>query len=98
MILLTVQEMERTGEWSLPLSYFAFWTVRLGGWLPRFDRCANCGKPFGAHPAYFGELGAGIALRRVPALRDVRDASSRRETLPNDSPASGWIALSSPRS
>ena len=35
LLLLTVREMERTGERQLPLSYFAFWTVRLAGWLPR---------------------------------------------------------------
>src|SRR5579885_2574111 len=38
LILLAAREIERTAEWTLPLSYFAFWTVRLGGWLPRFDR------------------------------------------------------------
>jgi len=37
---------------ALPLSYFAFWTVRLAGWLPRFDACSTCGKPFGKRPAY----------------------------------------------
>ena len=37
---------------ALPLSYFAFWTVRLAGWLPRFDLCALCGKPFGKGIAY----------------------------------------------
>src|SRR6202048_2391831 len=43
LLLLTVREIERTRVWQLPVSYFAFWTVRLGGWLPRFDRCAVCG-------------------------------------------------------
>jgi DNA repair protein RecO (recombination protein O) len=52
LILLTVREVERRGNGILPLSYFAFWTVRLAGWLPRFDACADCGKPFGAKPAY----------------------------------------------
>jgi DNA repair protein RecO (recombination protein O) len=60
LMLLTVQEIERTGEWFLPLGYFAFWTVRLGGWLPRFDRCANCGNAFGEHPAYFGSWEPGL--------------------------------------
>ena len=32
LILLTVREVERIGDWALPLSYFAFWTVRLAGW------------------------------------------------------------------
>jgi len=52
LILLTVREVERRGNGILPLSYFAFWTVRLAGWLPRFDVCADCGKPFGDRPAY----------------------------------------------
>ncbi len=60
LILLTAQEIERTGEWTLPLSYFAFWTVRLGGWLPRFDRCANCSTPFGALAAYFASWEPGL--------------------------------------
>src|SRR6202171_1724252 len=53
LILLAAREVERTGDWNLPLSYFAFWTVRLGGWLPRFDRCVACGTPFGAKPAFY---------------------------------------------
>src|SRR5690242_12233149 len=47
LILLAVREIERRGDWELPLSYFAFWAVRLGGWLPRFDHCSNCGAEFG---------------------------------------------------
>jgi DNA repair protein RecO (recombination protein O) len=47
LLLLTAREVERRGSWPLPLAYFAFWTVRLGGWLPHLDRCAVCGKSFG---------------------------------------------------
>lgn len=60
LILLAAQEIERTGDWILPLSYFAFWTVRLGGWLPRFDRCAVCSTPFGTRPAYFAPWEPGL--------------------------------------
>jgi len=52
LILLAVREIERRNSGALPLSYFAFWTVRLAGWLPRFNACATCGKPFGKQPAY----------------------------------------------
>ena len=52
LIRLTAREIERLGHSALPLSYFAFWTVRLAGWLPRFDVCAVCGKPFGKGNAY----------------------------------------------
>jgi DNA repair protein RecO (recombination protein O) len=52
LILLTVREVDRLGVSALPVSYFAFWTVRLAGWLPRFDVCAQCGRPFGKGDAY----------------------------------------------
>jgi len=60
LILLAVREVERTGDWNLPLSYFAFWTVRLGGWLPRFDRCVACDTPFGAKPAFYDAHRSGL--------------------------------------
>lgn len=60
LMLLTTREIERTAEWELPLSYFAFWTVRLGGWLPRFDLCANCAKPFGTRAAHFASWEPGL--------------------------------------
>src|SRR5207248_10984006 len=53
LILLAAREVARTGDWHLPLSYFAFWTVRLGGWLPRFDRCASCRAAFEASADFF---------------------------------------------
>src|SRR5260370_27709074 len=34
LILLSTREVERTGDWALPLSYFLFWTVRLGARAP----------------------------------------------------------------
>jgi DNA repair protein RecO (recombination protein O) len=60
LILLATREVERTGDWALPLSYFAFWTVRLGGWLPRFDRCVTSDTPFGAKPAFYDAHQAGL--------------------------------------
>jgi DNA repair protein RecO (recombination protein O) len=60
LILLTVREVEKSGRWELPLSYFAFWTVRLGGWLPQFDRCVSCGAAFGALAAYHASWSTGL--------------------------------------
>jgi DNA repair protein RecO (recombination protein O) len=60
LILLTVREIDRRGDWALPLSYFAFWTVRLGGWLPRFDRCGQCEALFGTRAAYHAAWEEGI--------------------------------------
>jgi DNA repair protein RecO (recombination protein O) len=60
LVLLIAREIERRASWALPLAYFAFWTVRLAGWLPRFDVCASCGKPFGQQPAYQSSMSAGL--------------------------------------
>jgi DNA repair protein RecO (recombination protein O) len=60
LILLAAREVERTGDWALPLSYFAFWTVRLGGWLPRFERCAQCADAFGDAEAFYAPWEPGL--------------------------------------
>src|SRR5882762_8274525 len=60
LLLLTAREIERRGEWKLPLAHFAFWTVKLGGWMPPLDRCASCGKKFLNAPAYQSALFEGL--------------------------------------
>src|SRR2546427_1001207 len=83
LILLAAREIERTGDWPLPLSYFSFWTVRLGGWLPRFDRCALCSSPFGTQPAFYGALHSGLFCEKCrrsgmkPLHREARDLAER---------------------
>jgi DNA repair protein RecO (recombination protein O) len=76
LILLTVREIERTGDYALPLSYFAFWTVRLGGWLPRFDRCSECGAAFGERAAYRARYEPGLLCEkcRRPGMRPLHAA------------------------
>jgi DNA repair protein RecO (recombination protein O) len=71
LILLTVREIDRRGDWTLPLSYFAFWAVRLGGWLPRFDRCSSCGTPFGSQATYFATWDEGLHCEKCkrPGMR-----------------------------
>jgi DNA repair protein RecO (recombination protein O) len=64
LILLAVREIERTADWNLALSYFAFWTVRLGGWLPRFDRCVACETPFGTKEAFYDAQQPGLFCER----------------------------------
>ena len=73
LILLAAREIERTGDWALPLTYFAFWTVRLGGWLPRFDRCSSCGTEFGAGTAYHAPWEPGLLCEkcRRPGMKTL---------------------------
>jgi DNA repair protein RecO (recombination protein O) len=73
LILLTAREIERLGNSALAVSYFAFWTVRLAGWLPRFDVCAVCAKPFGKANAYQAAYLPGLldAEHRRPGMKPV---------------------------
>jgi DNA repair protein RecO (recombination protein O) len=83
LILLVAREVERTGDWNLPLSYFAFWTVRLGGWLPRFDRCAGCNSEFGSKPAFYDAHQPGLFCEKCrrsgmkPLHHDARVLAER---------------------
>jgi DNA repair protein RecO (recombination protein O) len=71
LLLLTAREVERRGSWDLPLAYFTFWTVKLGGYLPPLERCSSCGHALGKHPGFhFAEAG-GLACEncRKPGMR-----------------------------
>jgi DNA repair protein RecO (recombination protein O) len=73
LLLLTVREVERRGSWELPVAYFAFWTVRLGGWLPPLDRCAICGADFGEELGHHFSQSAGLLCQncRKPGMRPL---------------------------
>jgi len=73
LILLTAREVERRGSTALPVAYFAFWTVRLAGWLPRFDVCAGCGNAFGKGIAFQDAFHPGLydAAHRRPGMKPV---------------------------
>ncbi|GAC1621388.1 MAG: DNA repair protein RecO [Candidatus Acidiferrum sp.] len=96
LILLSAREVARTGEWPLVVSYFAFWTVRLGGWLPQFDRCSECGTVFGVRPSFHAGWSPGLLCENCkrpgmkPLHREGRQLGERyaREKLngiPRDS-------------
>jgi len=71
LLLLAAREVERRASWQLPLAYFAFWTVRLGGWLPPLNRCAICGSVFGERPAFHYSQSPGLVCEncRKPGMR-----------------------------
>ena len=75
LILLTAREIERLGSSALPVCYFAFWTVRLAGWLPRIAVCAQCGKPFGKRNAYQAAYHPGLLdeEHRRPGMKPVAE-------------------------
>ena len=73
LLLLAAREVDRRGSWQLPLAYFAFWTVRLGGWLPPLDRCAECGTGFGEHLGFHFSQSAELLCEncRKPGMRSL---------------------------
>jgi DNA repair protein RecO (recombination protein O) len=73
LLLLTAREIERRSSWELPLAYFAFWTVKLGGYLPPLERCSNCGSPLGEHPGFHFAQAGGLHCEncRKPGMRLV---------------------------
>lgn len=65
LLLLAAQALKATEKSELPLAYFALWTVRLGGWLPRLDACIGCGAALGtSEDAYAGREAPGIVCVR----------------------------------
>jgi len=43
LLLLIARAIKAGAKLPLTLAYFAFWTVRLGGWMPALDHCSRCG-------------------------------------------------------
>jgi DNA repair protein RecO (recombination protein O) len=43
LLLLIARAIKAGTKLPLALAYFAFWTVRLGGWMPELNHCSHCG-------------------------------------------------------
>jgi len=73
LLLLAAREVDRRGSWQLPLTYFAFWTVRLGGWLPPLNRCAICGSAFGERQSFYYSQSPALVCEncRKPGMRPL---------------------------
>jgi DNA repair protein RecO (recombination protein O) len=73
LVLLSARMIERHSRVALPLAYFNLWTVRLGGWLPRLDCCARCGRELGAEAVHGSPMFHGLACSncRLPGMRKI---------------------------
>ncbi len=60
LLLATCRAIQGSGLIALPISYFALWTVRLGGWLPPLDRCAGCGRDLAKQSGWANAEGSGV--------------------------------------
>jgi DNA repair protein RecO (recombination protein O) len=85
LLLHTAQGLKTGRDSELCLTYFALWTVRLGGWLPQLDRCARCEGEFGnegvhASPDYMG-LACGRCRQPGMSALPARSLAQARQML-----------------
>ena len=102
LILVAAREISSSKGIWLPLAYFALWSARLAGWLPSFDRCQNCGKEYGARPAWVMQNGefvcpdCRIGGRQVsPAILQLgrRMLAEKLEVLAQHAPSSADLRI-----
>jgi DNA repair protein RecO (recombination protein O) len=63
LLLAVLRAFRSSGQVTRPLLYFNYWMLRLGGFLPDFDRCAGCGRELGDEPGYYGPGSEGLLCR-----------------------------------
>jgi DNA repair protein RecO (recombination protein O) len=71
LVLAVLRGMKVSGEVTRPLLYFNYWLLRLGGFLPSLDRCADCRSPLGTK-AFYGSGSEGLVCKdcRKPTARN----------------------------
>jgi DNA repair protein RecO (recombination protein O) len=77
LLLVTLRGLKHSGEVDRPLVYFNYWLLRLGGFLPDLDRCANCGRELGNEPGYYGPGSEGLLCRTCRPGGATKPVSSR---------------------
>jgi DNA repair protein RecO (recombination protein O) len=85
LLLHSAQGLKAGQDAELCLTYFALWTVRLGGWLPALDRCARCGRELGNELACASPQDMGLACGRCRqprmAVLPARSLAQARQML-----------------
>jgi DNA repair protein RecO (recombination protein O) len=79
LLLATCRSIQKTGLVALPITYFALWTVKLGGWLPPLDRCAGCGRDLAGQGGWIGGEAGDLFCRecRPSGARPVSNEALR---------------------
>jgi len=62
LLVAVLKGLKISGEVDRPLVYFDYWMLKLGGVLPDFERCQNCGRPLGLE-GFYGPGSEGLACR-----------------------------------
>lgn len=56
LLLTVLRGLKATASIDLPLLYFNAWMLRLGGFLPGFGQCAQCGREVSGESVFAGSL------------------------------------------
>lgn len=63
----------------LPLTYYLYWMVRLGGFMPSLTACAGCGGAIGSDAAaYYAGDGSGLRCRNCRPRQGAELAAAER--------------------
>jgi len=77
LLLAVLRGLKSSGEVSRPLLYFDYWILRLGGFLPDFDHCQECGRAFGDQGAYYGPGCEGLWCESCRTAASARQISAQ---------------------
>ncbi|HEX5484270.1 MAG TPA: DNA repair protein RecO [Terriglobia bacterium] len=75
LLLAVLRGLKAHKEIERPLIYFNYWLLRLAGFLPDFDRCAACGRPFQDEAAFCETDSLRLACSRCRAGFASREIS-----------------------
>ena len=75
LLLAVLRALKASGEIDRPLFYFNYWLLRLGGFLPDFERCFACRRELGAEGGYYGQGSEGLFCENCS--RGLRDQAGR---------------------
>ena len=73
LLLICAKGMRDADRIALSLSYFALWSLRIGGWLPELDRCSKCNRALENEAAFtsFHRPGLFCSKCRVPGMTAI---------------------------
>jgi DNA repair protein RecO (recombination protein O) len=71
LLLVAARALKAGAAAALALAYFSFWSVRLGGWMPRLDRCSVCGTAVKEVAYISGDRGVICGNCRLPGQRAI---------------------------
>jgi DNA repair protein RecO (recombination protein O) len=94
LLLAVLRALKTSGEVNRPLLYFDYWMVRLGGFLPKFEACASCGRAFGDEGGYYARGSESLLCRNCkhPGSQRVSTAILAMVKTACHVPLEKWLA------